>query len=580
MAKITREQYVGLYGPTVGDKIRLGDTNLLVEIEKDLRGAASYGDEAVFGGGKTLRDGMGFDNTATSASGCLDLVITNVTIIDAIQGVVKADVGIKEGKIVGIGKAGNPNTMAGVTPGMVCGPATDAINGASSILTAGGIDTHIHFICPQLDDTGLAGGITTLIGGGFGPTDGTNATTVTSGIWDVHQMLKAMEDMPVNIGLLGKGQAAAGQGAGKATLVEQIDAGICGFKIHEDWGTTPNAIRACLRVADEYDVQVAIHTDTLNESGYVEDSIAAFEGRTIHTFHTEGGGGGHAPDIIRTAGFMNVLPSSTNPSLPFGINTQAELFDMIVVCHHLNPAIPSDAAFAESRVRSETIAAENVLHDLGAISMFSSDSQAMGRVGENWQRCIQTAHFMKEARGKLPEDNKDNDNFRVLRYVAKITINPAVAHGIGHVVGSVEVGKMADLVLWAPEFFGAKPKMVIKGGVISYSVMGDPNASLPTCQPLMYRRMFGAMGGSRKDTCATFVSQASVDKGIKEKLGLEKQVIAVKNTRAINKGDMVRNSYAPVIQVNPETFAVTIDGVHLTVPPAKECKLNQMYFFS
>ena len=578
MAKISREAYVGLYGPTVGDKIRLGDTNLFVEIEKDLR--ASYGDEAVFGGGKTLRDGMGFDNTATSSSGCLDLVLTNATIIDPIQGVVKADIGIKAGKIVGIGKAGNPNTMEGVTPGLVCGPATDAINCGSTIVTAGGIDTHVHLICPQIDNTALAGGCTTLIAGGFGPTDGTNATTVTSGVWNVEQMLRSMEAMPLNIGLMGKGQAAAGQGAGKATLVEQIEAGVCSFKIHEDWGTTPSAIRACLRVADEYDVQVAIHTDTLNEGGYVEDSIAAFEGRTIHTFHTEGGGGGHAPDIIRTAGFMNVLPSSTNPSLPFGINTQAELFDMICVCHHLNAAIPADAAFAESRVRSETIAAENVLHDLGAISIFSSDSQAMGRIGENWQRCVQTAHFMKEARGKLPEDAADNDNFRVLRYVAKITINPAIAHGVAHVIGSVEAGKMADLVLWAPEFFGAKPKMIIKGGVINYTVMGDPNASLPTCQPLMYRRSFGALGGANGQTCATFVSKTSFNNGIKERYGLEKQVIAVENCRAISKADMVRNSYAPVIQVNPETFAVTIDGVHLTVPPAKECKLNQMYFFS
>ncbi len=577
MAKLTREQYVGLYGPTVGDKIRLGDTDLYIEVEKDLR---VYGDEAVFGGGKTLRDGMGFDNTATSASGALDMVITNVTIVDGVQGVVKADVGIKDGKIAGIGKAGNPNTMQGVTPGMVCGPATDAIAGEHYIMTAGGIDTHIHFICPQQDDTALAGGITSLFGGGFGPTDGTNATTVTSGVYNVQQMLRAMDDMPLNIGLLGKGQASATNGAGKATLVEQIEAGVAGFKIHEDWGTTPNAIRACLRTADEYDVQVAIHTDTLNESGYVEDSIAAFEGRTIHTFHTEGGGGGHAPDIIRTAGFMNVLPSSTNPSLPFGVNTQAELFDMIVVCHHLNPAIPSDAAFAESRVRSETIAAENVLHDLGAISMFSSDSQAMGRIGENWQRAIQTAHAMKVARGKLPEDSKDNDNFRVLRYVSKITINPAIAHGVAHLVGSVEVGKMADLVLWAPEMFGAKPKMVIKGGVVTYSVMGDPNASLPTCQPLFYRRMFGAMGGSRHDTCMAFVSQAAVDLGVKETLGLQKRVEAVKNTRAINKGNMVRNNYAPVIKVNPETFAVSIDGVHLTIPPVKEARLNQLYFFS
>ena len=470
--------------------------------------------------------------------------------------------------------------IAGIVPASERFEAHERIDATGRTVVPGLIDTHVHLICPPIDNTALAGGCTTLIAGGFGPTDGTNATTVTSGVWNVEQMLRSMEAMPLNIGLMGKGQAAAGQGAGKATLVEQIEAGVCSFKIHEDWGTTPNAIRACLRVADEYDVQVAIHTDTLNEGGYVEDSIAAFEGRTIHTFHTEGGGGGHAPDIIRTAGFMNVLPSSTNPSLPFGVNTQAELFDMICVCHHLNAAIPSDAAFAESRVRSETIAAENVLHDLGALSMFSSDTQAMGRIGENWQRAIQTAHAMKEARGLLPEDSKENDNFRVLRYVAKITINPAIAHGIAHVVGSIEPGKMADLVLWSPEMFGAKPKMVIKGGVISYSVMGDPNASLPTCQPLMYRRMYGAIGGAIGTTCANFISQAALDKGIKEKYDLNKQAIAVKNCRAISKADMVRNSYAPVIQVNPETFAVTIDNVHLTVPPVKECKLNQMYFFS
>ncbi|MDF2698371.1 MAG: ureC [Labilithrix sp.] len=449
MAKISRQQYADLYGPTVGDKIRLADTDLYVEIEKDYRG---YGDEIAYGGGKTLRDGMGMDNQLTSAAGALDLVITNVTVVDAVVGVVKADVGVKDGKIAGIGRAGNPSIMDGVTPELACGPATDAISGEHLILTAAGSDPHVHMICPQQVESALSNGITTLFGGGIGPTDGTNGTTITSGTWNLEMMLRAAEGLPINIGFLGKGNSS-----GIKPLVEQVLAGAAGFKIHEDWGTTPAAIRAALTVADEYDIQVAIHTDTLNESGYVEDTIAAFDGRTIHTYHSEGAGGGHAPDLLKVTGELNVLPSSTNPTLPYGINSQGELFDMIMVCHNLNPKIPSDVSFAESRVRVETIAAENVLHDMGVISMFSSDSQAMGRIGENWVRALQTADWMKKTRGPLPEDAPGNDNFRVLRYVAKVNLNPAITFGYSHLLGSVERNKIADLVLWEPAFFGAKP---------------------------------------------------------------------------------------------------------------------------
>lgn len=580
MPQISRHQNAELFGPTTGDKIRLGDTDLYIEIEKDLR---TYGDEAVFGGGKSLREGMGMDNQLSSAAGAPDLVITNVTIVDAVLGVVKADVGIKDGKICGIGKTGNPSTMEGVTPGLAYGPATDTLGGEHLILTAAGIDTHIHFICPQQAYAALSNGVTTLFGGGIGPTDGTAATTVTSGPWNIEMMLRASEGLPVNVGFLGKGNVGflgTGGSLGALPLVEQVLAGAVGFKCHEDWGTTPATIRAALSVADDMDVQVCIHTDTLNESGYVEDTIAAFEGRTIHTFHTEGSGGGHAPDILKVAGELNVLPSSTNPTLPYGVNTQAELFDMIMVCHHLNPSIPSDVAFSESRVRAETIAAENVLHDIGAISMFSSDSQAMGRVGENWLRAIQTADAMKKNRGKLPEDAPANDNFRVLRYVAKITLNPAIAQGISHVLGSVQVGKMADLVLWDPRFFGAKPKLVIKGGFINWSVMGDPNASLPTPQPVYYRPMFGAYGSALSQTCVTFVSNAAYQRGVKEKLDLKRQVIPAYGTRAVTKRDMVRNSALPKIDVDPETFAVKADGVHATVAPSKSIALNQLYFFS
>jgi urease subunit alpha len=572
MPAISRQEHASLFGPTTGDKIRLADTDLYIEIERDFRG---YGDEVVFGGGKSIREGMGVDNTLTSRGGAPDLVITNVTIVDAIAGVIKADVGIKEGRICGIGKAGNPNTMNGVTPSLAIGNATDALSGEHLLLTAGGVDTHIHFVSPQQIYAGLSNGVTTFFGGGIGPTDGTNATTVTSGPWNIEMMLRAAEGLPANLGFLGKGHAH-----GAAPLVEQVEAGAIGFKCHEDWGTTPAVIRSALSVADEMDVQVCIHTDTLNESGFVEDTIAAFEGRTIHTFHTEGSGGGHAPDIIRVAAEPNVLPSSTNPTLPYGINTQAELFDMIMVCHHLNPDVAADVAFAESRIRAETIAAENVLHDLGVISMFSSDSQAMGRVGENWLRAMQTADHMKKARGKLPEDTAGNDNFRVLRYVAKITINPAITQGIGHVVGSVEVGKLADLVLWEPKFFGAKPKLVIKGGLINWAAMGDPNASLPTPQPVYYRPMFGAYGRALPETSVTFVSKAAHRAGVKDKLGLARHVMPVTGTRKIGKRDMIRNAGTPKIDVDPETFAVRVDGVHATVTPASTIALNQLYFFS
>ena len=571
MPQISRQEYCGLFGPTTGDKIRLGDTDLYIEIEKDLRG---YGEESVYGGGKSLRDGMGANNTLTSDNGVLDLVITNVTILDAKLGVIKADVGVKDGKIVGIGKSGNQNLQDGITPGMVAGVSTDAISGEHLILTAAGIDTHIHLISPQQAYAALSNGVTTFFGGGIGPTDGTNGTTVTAGPWNIRAMLRSLEGLPVNVGMLGKGNSFA-----RDPLVEQIIAGVAGLKVHEDWGATSNAIRHALRVADDYDIQVAVHTDSLNEGGYVEDTIEAFEGRTIHTYHTEGAGGGHAPDIIKVVSQPNVLPSSTNPTLPYGINSQAELFDMIMVCHNLNPNVPADVSFAESRVRPETIAAENVLHDMGAISMFSSDSQAMGRVGENWLRVIQTANAMKAARGKLPEDAAGNDNFRVLRYVAKITINPAIAQGISHVLGSVEVGKMADLVLWDPRFFGAKPKLVIKGGMINWAAMGDPNASLPTPQPVFYRPMFGAMGKTLQDTCVTFVSQAALEDGVKEKAGLEREVVAVQGMRTTTKRDLVRNGETPDIEVDPETFAVKVNGEHATCQPISVAAMNQRYFF-
>lgn len=573
MTQISRQQYADLYGPTIGDKIRLGDSDLYVEIEKDLR--ATYGDELQYGGGKTLRDGMGSKNFLTQEAGCLDLVITNVTVIDAIQGVVKADVGIRNGRIVGLGKAGNPSTMDGVTRGLVTGASTDAISGEHLILTAGGMDTHVHYIAPQQVEAALSNGITTLWGGGIGPVDGTNGVTTTNGPWNLEMMLRSIESLPINFGIQGKGNST-----GIAPLIEHLEAGAAGFKVHEDYGATPAAIRACLSVADEYDVSVAVHTDTLNESGYVEDTIAAFDGRSVHTYHSEGAGGGHAPDLLKVVGQNNILPSSTNPTLPCGKNSVAELFDMIMVCHNLNPKIPSDVAFAESRVRAETIVAESVLHDMGAISMIGSDSQAMGRIGETFLRAIQTADAMKKARGPLPEDAPGNDNFRVLRYIAKVTINPALTAGVGDVIGSIESGKFADLVLWEPAFFGVKPKLVLKGGLVAWANMGDPNASLPTPQPMYYRPMFAAYGSALQKTSITFVSRAAYDKGVADRFGLQRLVMPVSGTRVIGKAHMVRNSYLPNIEVDPQTFAVKVDGVHATVKPPQSISLNQLYFFS
>ncbi|MCC8115114.1 MAG: urease subunit alpha [Bacteroidales bacterium] len=572
MATISRQENNNLFGPTVGDKIRLGNTCLYVQIEKDLR---VYGDEVVYGGGKTIRDGMGTANTITWADGSLDIVITNVTIIDPVLGVVKADVGVRDGKIAGIGKAGNPNIMDGVTPTLCTGPSTDAISGEHLILTAAGIDGHVHFVSPQQAYNCLSNGITTLIGGGIGPTDGTNGTTITSGPWNMAKMLESSEGLPINMGFLCKGNSSV-----KQTLAESIIAGAMGFKIHEDWGSTPEAIRQCLDVADHYDVQVAIHTDTLNESGFVEDSIAAMGGRTIHTYHTEGAGGGHAPDLLKVASMMNVLPSSTNPTLPFGINSEAELFDMIMVCHNLNPKIPSDVAFAESRVRPETQSAENVFHDLGIISMVSSDSQAMGRVGESFMRTFQMASYMKEVRGKLPQDSEENDNFRVLRYLAQITLNPAITYGINDVLGSIEVGKMADLVLWEPAFFGTKPKMVIKGGMINWAQMGDPNASLPTPQPVYMRPMFGAFGKAMPRTCLRFTSRAALEDGLADKIRTDNILYGVHGTRQLSKADMWLNDATPHIEVNPETFDTYVDGTLAYVPPAKVLPLAQLYWFS
>ena len=572
MAVISRKDNNMLFGPTVGDKIRLGNTDLYVEIEKDLR---TYGDEVVYGGGKTLRDGMGLANECSSKEGSLDIVITNATIIDPVLGVVKADIGIKDGKIAGIGKAGNPNIMAGVTPGLATGPSTDAISGEHMIVTAAGIDGHVHFVSPQQAYNCLSNGITTLIGGGIGPTDGTNGTTITSGPWNLERILQSIDGLPINIGLLGKGNCSRPQ-----ELYAQAAAGAMGFKIHEDWGATPAVIRTCLEAADNLDMQVAIHTDTLNESGFVEDTLAAIDGRTIHTYHTEGAGGGHAPDLLKVASMPNVLPSSTNPTLPYGINSEAELFDMIMVCHNLNPNIPSDVAFAESRVRPETQSAENIFHDLGIISMVSSDSQAMGRVGESFMRTFQMASYMKSVRGKLPEDAEGNDNFRVLRYLAHITLNPAITYGISDVLGSIEKGKMADLVIWEPAFFGTKPNLVIKGGVINWANMGDPNASLPTPQPKIMRPMFGAYGEALQNTRYTFVSQAAHEAGVKEKYGLTSMVYPVHGVRQLGKNDMVRNTATPHIEVNPETFYVTVDGVLAYVPPAKSLPLGQLYWFS
>jgi urease subunit alpha len=569
MALIPRRQYTALYGPTTGDRVRLADTNLLLGIERDL---LTHGDEAVFGGGKTIRDGMA-QSAMTSRGGALDLVITSAIVMDPVLGVLKADIGIKNGRIVGIGKAGNPDTMDGVHPQMVIGPGTEVIAGEHLIATPGAIDSHIHMIAPQQVYHALSNGVTTLIGGGTGPADGTNATTCTPGPWSIARMLEAWEALPVNVGLLGKGNASRPE-----ALREQIEAGACGLKDHEDWGTTPAVIDCSLRVADEYDVQVAIHTDTLNESGFVEDTIGAIDGRTIHTYHTEGAGGGHAPDIIKIAALPNVLPSSTNPTRPYTVNTLAEHLDMLIVCHHLNPAIAEDVAFAESRIRAETIAAEDVLHDLGVISMYSSDSQAMGRIGETVTRAFQTAHKMREQRGKLPGDTAEHDNARLLRYLAKLTINPALAHGIAHEVGSLEVGKLADIVLWDPAYFGAKPKMILKGGMIAWAAMGDPNASIPTPQPVFYRSMFGAYGKALASTCVNFMSQASIELGVPQQIGLQRRCVAVKNCRSVGKKDMLHNSATPRIDVDSETYEVRVDGELATCAPAERLPLTQLYF--
>ncbi|WP_242359906.1 MULTISPECIES: urease subunit alpha [Anaeromyxobacter] len=566
--RMDRRQYAQVYGPTTGDRVRLGDTTLVLEVERDL---TVYGDECVFGGGKVLRDGMG-QAAGAPPDEVLDLVVTNALVLDH-GGVFKADVGVRGGRIWAIGKAGNPDAMAGVTPGMTIGPGTECIAGEGLILTAGGIDTHIHFVSPQQAYEAIASGVTTLLGGGTGPATGTNATTCTPGARHVGLMLQATDALPVNIGLLGKGNAASPEG-----LAEQIRAGAVGLKLHEDWGTTPAAIDTCLRVADALDVQVAIHTDTLNESGCAEHSIAAFAGRTIHTFHTEGAGGGHAPDIIRVCGEPNVLPSSTNPTRPYTVNTVDEHLDMLMVCHHLDPTLPEDLAFAESRIRGETIAAEDVLHDLGAISMMSSDSQAMGRVGEVVTRTWQTADKLRRQRGRLAEERGDNDNLRIRRYVAKYTINPAIAHGLAEEVGSVEPGKLADLVLWRPAFFGAKPELVLKGGLIAWAQMGDPNASIPTPQPVLARPMFGALGRALGATSVAFVSRAALQAGEVQGLGLAKRLVAVHGCRALGKKDMKLNDALPRMEVDPETYEVRADGVLLRCEPAARLPLAQRYF--
>jgi urease subunit alpha len=568
---ITRRTYADLYGPTKGDRIRLADTDLIIEIEKDF---THYGDEITFGGGKVIRDGMGQSSTAVreGKNGALDLVISNAVILDH-WGIVKADIGIKDGRIVKVGKAGNPDTMEGVDPELVVGAATEVIAGENLIVTPGGVDSHIHFISPQQIYEAISNGITTMVGGGTGPATGTAATTCTPGAWNLARMLQAAEAWPMNFGFLGKGNAAAG-----APLSEQIETGACGLKLHEDWGTTPAAIDACLKVADEFDVQVAIHTDTINEAGFLEATVAAIKGRTIHTYHTEGAGGGHAPDIIRIASFPNILPSSTNPTRPYTVNTIAEHLDMLMVCHHLNPQVPEDVAFAESRIRPETIAAEDILHDMGVLSMLSSDSQAMGRVGEVVIRTWQTAHKMKSQRGPLPEDSTRNDNFRAKRYVAKYTINPAITHGMAAQVGSIEPGKLADLVLWKPAFFGAKPEMVVKGGFIAWSAMGDPNASIPTPQPVLYRPMFGSFGSATAATAITFVSRVALSAGLPQRLGLKKTVAAVGNCRRIGKKDMVLNDAVPDIRVDPETYEVLVDGKLITCEPANVLPLAQRYF--
>lgn len=567
MARLSRSAYADMFGPTVGDRVRLADTELIVEVEKDF---TIYGEEVKFGGGKTIRDGMG-QSQRTNADGAMDTVITNALIVDH-WGIVKADVGLKDGRIAGIGKAGNPDVQPGVT--IVVGPGTEIIAAEGKILTAGGIDSHIHYICPQQVEDAIASGVTTMIGGGTGPATGTSATTCTPGPWHISRMLQAAEGLPVNLAFAGKGNASQ-----PAALEEMVRAGASCLKLHEDWGTTPAAIDCCLDVADRFDIQVMIHTDTLNESGFVEDTIAAFKGRTIHAFHTEGAGGGHAPDIIRVAGLPNVLPGSTNPTRPFTVNTIDEHLDMLMVCHHLDPAIPEDVAFAESRIRRETIAAEDILHDLGAFSIMASDSQAMGRVGEVFIRTFQTAHKMKLQRGRLAGETGENDNLRVRRYIAKLTINPAIAQGMADVIGSVEVGKLADLCLWTPAFFAVKPDLVLKGGMIVRAAMGDPNASIPTPQPVHDRPMFAAYGGALAATCVTFLPQAAIDAGVPARLGLRRLVEPVRNTRGgIGKHSMRLNDATPNIEVDPETYEVRADGVLLTCEPASVLPMAQRYF--
>ncbi|GAB3192966.1 urease subunit alpha [Hydrogenophaga aquatica] len=570
MASISRSAYADMFGPTVGDRLRLADTGLVIEVEKDYTLASGgYGEEVKFGGGKTIRDGMA-QSQRTRAEGAVDTVLTNALIIDH-WGIVKADIGLKDGRIVAIGKAGNPDTQPGVD--IVIGAGTEIISCEGHIVTAGGIDSHIHFICPQQVDEALASGVTTMLGGGTGPATGTFATTCTPGPWHIERMLQAADGLPMNIGFLGKGNASQ-----PAPLREQIDAGVIGLKLHEDWGTTPSAISNCLDVAEETDTQVAIHSDTLNESGFVEDTIAATKGRTLCAFHTEGAGGGHAPDIIRVVGEANFLPSSTNPTMPYTVNTLDEHVDMLMVCHHLDAGIPEDLAFAESRIRRETIAAEDILHDLGAISIMSSDSQAMGRVGEVIIRTWQTADKMKAQRGSLPEDSSRSDNFRVKRYVAKYTINPAIAHGISHIVGSLEVGKWADLVIWKPAFFGVKPALVLKGGSIALAAMGDPNASIPTPQPVHYRPQFGALGGALAKGSLSFVSQAAQAAGVAQRYGLQKTTVAVQNCRNVTKASMVHNSYVPKMEIDAQTYAVRADGQLLVCEPARVLPMAQRYF--
>jgi urease subunit alpha len=564
--KIPRKTYVDLFGPTVGDKVRLADTDLIIEIEKNL---LVYGDEVVFGGGKSARDGLG-QASGVKRENSLDLVITNTIIMDPVLGIIKGDIGIKDGVIVGIGNAGNPNIMDGID--LIISSNTEVISGEHTICTPGAIDTHIHFISPQQAIHAICNGTTTMIGGGTGPADGTNATTCTPGAWNIQRMIEAVDELPLNFGFLGKGNDSQ-----EMALMEQIEGGACGLKLHEDWGTTPATIDSALRVADKTDTQVAIHTDTLNECGYVDDTINAIAGRTIHTYHTEGAGGGHAPDIMKIAGEKNILPSSTNPTRPFTVNTLSEHLDMMMVCHHLNPSVPEDVSFAESRIRAETIAAEDVLHDIGALSMMSSDSQAMGRIGEVTTRNWQTADKMKKMVGRLAQESGTNDNLRVKRYLAKITINPAITHGISQYVGSLEVGKMADIVVWTPQFFGIKPKLIIKGGMIAYSLMGDPNASIPTTEPIYYRPMFGSMGGAKYSTSVTFSSRIALDLGLASKVKTSKRLVPVKNCRKISKKDMIYNDLTPKIEINPETYEVRVDGKIATVDPADKVSLARLY---